>query len=500
MMLLLRYTIRRAFFGEYSRLFSDNVKPRLSCSDCWQNYVLLAVEVYFLLWKFPVFEVHLINKHPIIWLLVLAGCSADTPPQSVDSSATQPGFSSQTTLNEVYEVEYQDGVAVIDEDTMQHLQSSSNGTLTFSKDAQSLRQLSSGQVVIFSGHALGRVASVLVDDDVFIVATTPAKFIDAYKNATIELVTRVDWHKPVPVAIAPKLQLISSAFAAGETDWSIKKNFEYKGVKADVTFKPKSADRLEVEINASIAPQAKMSSITREESVNNGGRETVTADQILDPDADLDYTAGLTDPESSTPDGTAAASVAKVQVSGHVSGFVQALQINVRNSALQKFDFRLQELSGEIRVEGAGLQDAAGSFEISLPLEYTIPLVVGPIPVAVKMGASIKLTPQVHLGSSKFCFKAEYAAATGLSFESGSLKNQSSVRRKKVDLCGEEETVSAGQITVGFGASANVPEISLLIFGNNHRAQCWPELWRDKLVRTRHRQRDEAVSVRQHGP
>lgn len=404
------------------------------------------------------------KKLLLLALVLLAGCGED-PASTARSSTT--GYSEQTTLKEVYDVEYADGVAVIEGDTMRYLQSADTNQLTFSDDAHDVLKLQQGQVVIFSRHTLGRVVSVKKSSGTIVVQTTPAKFTEAFRNATIELETRIEWRQPVTVAVRPRLQLISSAVAAEETAWAIKGKFDYKGVKADVAFIPKSADRLEIEINASIAPSAKMKSITRSESIDHSRRVPVTANDILDPDASLDYSAGI--PESSgapVPGGTVAATVAKVKVTGHVSGFVQALQINVRDSNLEKFDFRIRDLSGEIRVEGAGLQDAAGSFELSLPVEYIIPVPIGVIPVAVKVGASIKLTPQVHLGSSKFCFRAQYAASTGLSFETGSLKNQSMVRTKKVALCGREETVSAGQITVGFGATANVPEVSLLIFGN----------------------------------
>lgn len=404
------------------------------------------------------------KKSILLVFVFLAGCG-DKP--AGPSGAAPTGLSTQETLREVYDVEYADGVAVIDDDVMTHLLSATDGKLTFSRDASSVRTLVPDQVVIFSRRTLGRVVSVTDVGTEIIVRTSPVKFTDAYRNATIVLETRVAWQEPVAVAAVPRLQLISSAVADDVTEWSIKAKFDYKGIKADVAFKPKSADRLEIEINASISPAAKMKSITRSESVANSERQPVTANDILDPESTPEYSAGLPDSGAPPrPEGTATGVVAKVKVTGHISGFVQALQINVRNSSLERFDFRIRELEGEIRVEGAGLQDAAGSFEISLPLEYVIPLAVGVIPVAVKLGASIKMTPQVHVGSSKFCFKAQYAATSGLSFESGSLKNQSNVRTRKADLCGREETVSAGSITVGFGATANVPEVSLLIFGN----------------------------------
>ena len=398
------------------------------------------------------------RKSYLLVLVVVAGCGQEPSVPASDSTA---GFSDQTTLKEIYDVEYADGVAIIDDDAMEHLQSATDGKLTFSSDAKGVENLTPGQVVVFSKHTLGRVISVDKSGAGIVVRTTPAKFTEAFRNATIELETRVAWRQPVAVAVQPRFQLIRSAVADDATEWAIKGKFDYKGVKADVAFKPKSADRLEIEINA------KMKSITRSESVDHSNRTPVTANDILDPDASLDYSAGI--PETSgapTPGEKVGATVAKVKVTGHISGFVQALQINVRDSNLEKFDFRIRDLEGEIRVEGAGLQDAAGSFELSLPIEYIIPVPIGVIPVAVKVGASIKLTPQVHLGSSKFCFRAQYAASSGLSFETGSLKNQSKVKTKKVNLCGKEETVSAGRITVGFGATANVPEVSLLIFGN----------------------------------
>ncbi len=405
-----------------------------------------------------------------VLLLTVAAALVACGDDPADSTAQSGGgFSTTTTLKERYEVEYVDGVALIESDTVSHLISHdlATGTLTFSADARDELDFSPGQVVVFSRLSLGKIKAVRESGDNIIVETTPALFTEAFLNADIELETRVGWREPATVVNLPGFQLIQSAVA--DESWSIGHKFKYKGVDVNVKFMPKSADRLEFEINAKLSKDAKMKGFTRAEAAGKSEKKTVTAADILNLDETPAYSAGLPEPETGdrmpTLTGSAGGSVAAVKATGHITGFVQALQINVRQSSLKKFDFRLKELKGELRVEGAGIADAAGSFDLKLPLEYIIPLTVGAIPMAVKIGAGLKLTPQVHTGSSKFCFKASYEASSGLSFETGSLKNRSNVKTRKADLCGKE-TVSAAPITVGFGASANFPEISLLIFGN----------------------------------
>ncbi len=408
--------------------------------------------------------------------LLLAACGSDTEETaSATERETDGGFSKTTILKERYDVEYADGVAVVEDDTMAKLVSydADTSTLIFAGDAREDLRFDTGQVVVFSRLTLGRVKSVLESGSNIVVETTPAAFTDAYRNADIELEARVEWAQPQTSNVLPRFELIRSAMA--DESWSIGHKFSYKGVEVDVKFIPKSADRLEFEINSKISKSAKMQAFTRAEAAGVSTVKEVTPDNwavstmdLLDLDSTPEYSSGLPEPDTGdrTHTVTPSGAVAAVKASGHISGFVQALQINVRESSLEKFDFRLRELKGEMRVEGAGLTDAAGSFEVKMPLEYVIPVYVGPVPVAIKVGAALKLTPQVHSGSSKFCFKASYDASTGLSFETGSLKNESDVKSRKAELCGREETVSAGPITVGFGASANFPEISLLIFGN----------------------------------
>ena len=402
------------------------------------------------------------KKSFLLVLVMLAGCGGES---SGPTSETTTGFSDQTTLKEVYDVEYADGVAVIDDDAMAHLQSAVDGELTFSNDAASVQKLNPGQVVVFSRHALGRVVSVDKSGGGIIVRTTPAKFTEAFRNATIELETRVDWRNPGTIAHVPGFQLIRSAVA--DEDWSIGAKFDLNGVKMDVKFIPRSADRLEFEINATLSSIAMMKSISRDMARANSEMKSISTEDLMDLDSVPEYSREVSAPDNpnartSSPSDT----TAKVQAKGHISGFVQALSINVRDSNLDRFEFKLRELEGEARIEGAGLNNAAGAFDVKLPLEYVIPVSVGVVPISLKLGAAMKLTPQVHSGSAKFCFKADYSATTGLSFQTGSLKNESAVRRRKIELCGDEETVSAGPITVGFGATANFPEVSLLIFGN----------------------------------
>jgi hypothetical protein len=403
-------------------------------------------------------------------LFVFSSCGERAePPEERESAGggEATGISTTTILKQVYDVEYADGVAVVEAATMASLESSADGVLRFAPEARSSLQLTPGQVVVFWQHSIGRVESVDDASSGITVRTSPALFTDAFRNADIQLEARIDWREPSTVARFWDFGLIRRAHA--EQEWSISRKFELKGVSIDTKLTLKSADRLDFEINSGLSLASKMKSFTRGEAGSSTDMKSVSAHDVLDTESPLiDWTDSASSSSgSASPGGTATAvDVAKVRATGHISGFVQALQINVRDSNLEKFDFRIRDLKGEIRVEGAGLQGAAGSFDVKLPLEYVIPLVIGPVPIALKLGAAVKLTPQVHVGSAKFCFKAVYDGTSGLSFESGALKNQSSVRQKTATLCGNEETVSAGQLTVGFGATANIPEISLLIFGN----------------------------------
>lgn len=431
-------------------------------------------------------------------LLVVAGLAACGEQTQTPDYA----MSSLDVLTSRVEVDYVPEAHVVDEEVMAYFLSDLEAppeVLVFSREAKDRLGLQEGQVTVFPRVALRRVDSWREVDDTVEVQTSPALFTEAFENADIEVVSRINWRAPpgqgVQVAFGtPTLTLFPSAHAAEGAPWSISRSLTLKGVQVGLKLTPKSADRLEFEVTGKISKSAKMKSIVPAEALRAAPVQSVDYRGSYHPDTAWDNTrdgsgaTGDTGPPTATTQvldgeetpayapepassasgasGSLGATVGSVKVSGHISGFEQALNLGVANRQLQDFEFKIRDLEGEVRLEGAGLSDAAGSFSLKLPLEVSIPLPTGIIPTRLKLGASLEMRPQVHTGSSKFCFKATFSGDSGFSYRDGGLKNESSAGSHRVGNCEEEETVSAGRLTVAFGANATVPQLSLQIFGN----------------------------------
>ncbi len=434
----------------------------------------------------------------LVLITGIVGCSEDTAPESSGYA-----MNSVEVISSTYEVDFVDDTNVVGEEAMDYFQSdieSPPEVLVFDAAAKDALNLREGQVTVFPNAALRRIDSWREVDGKLEIQTSPALFTDAFENADIQLISKIGWQTPpgesVDIAFGtPTITLFPAAYAAdGGSPWSISRSLSLRGVQVKLKLTPKSADRLEFEVSGNISKSAKMKSIIPEDAlraapvqtvdyrgsyhpdtqwdntrdgsgaVGDTGTPTATT-QVLDQDETPQYA-----PDSSSsapsPSGSFGLKVGSVKASGYISGFEQALNLGVANRQLEDFQFKISDLEGEIKLEGAGLTDAAGSFSLKIPLEISMPLPTGIIPTRLKLGASIEMRPQIHSGSSKFCFKAKFDGDTGFSYRNGELKNESNSGSRNVGRCEEEETVSAGRITVAFGATAKVPEVSLQIFGN----------------------------------
>ena len=129
-------------------------------------------------------------------------------------------------------------------------------------------------------------------------------------------------------------------------------------------------------------------------------------------------------------------------------------------------DFK--SLSGEIKLEAAALQGLLSTFRLNIPIEYTFTVPIGGVlPLTFTLGADLSFRPILDMGtagSSQMCFVIAYDGSTGLEWSDGTFSNQSTVTRRDVSTCPDQETVSAGRLTVGLGATFNFPKFKVSLF------------------------------------
>lgn len=451
--------------------------------------------------------------------MLLHGCGSDTP--EVTRSPDQPGssgtvsdkdimaegqFHTVRSVREKYEVTYHDETVIVSEEAMQSLVSISEDqeTLEFEGAARSALNLQQGKVTIFPLTALRRVVSWRDAGERIIVETEPALLTDAIKDADIELVTKVGWKVLTQQAVNTsgvgqtgpiRFRLIAEAYAddGGESPtvdasrdgvtWSDSITFSTKlGKGLDLKFKlkPDSWDKLGFELVVSATKEFFKKSLTQPELDRTHRTEVVNApnwfgaNSMDRPDPIPAYESGgpveaPTDPEPTSPvsaDPTFGGKAAVIKATGSLSGFQNNLELAIDASALHDFSFVISHLKSEVKLEAASLNDIVGVANLKVPLEVSIPMRVGLIPVTLKIGAEFSFRPIVHDGSAKLCFIVTHDGATGVRFKEGALSNQSDAQDRTLTTCPESETVSAGKITVGMGGTVKFPSISMEMFGN----------------------------------
>lgn len=428
---------------------------------------------------------------------LLVSCGSDDGSdgsQSDDGVVTSVGaFHSVRTIKEKFEVTYHDDTVIVSEDAMRFMAPTYDDPklLEFSIDAEPYLNLEAGKVTIFPRAVLRRVVSWQKSGDKILVKTEPAILTEAYKDADIESVVEIGWQKLQQGAVVSTgiqqngpvtFRFFSDAYAedtdgTGEWTTEFSRKFKHKGLTVEFKLMPESWDKLKFEITASASKAANKKSFNEEEIAANFPNQRVNAgtahadyyhhdefmpvesDGIAEEDSDrsmTSFTAGL----SGNAKGFAKAT-------GYISGLTQVLDIEINDSELGAFYYDLKSLQGQLKIESVSMEGLIGTFNLKIPLEISIPMLVGGLPVTLKLGAEFSFRPIVKSGSegsAKMCFIASYDGSTGLRFENGTFKNEAVTREKTADTCPNSETVSAGKFTVGLGTTVKFPSVSLQLF------------------------------------
>lgn len=443
--------------------------------------------------------------------LLAAACGSDdatVDDARVGEADSAPAMHVMKRVRDKFEVTYQPDTVIVSDKAMQYLATPVVGSnrLEFSREAKPHLDLEEGKVTIFPMAALVRVVSWEETADRIVVRTEPASLTDAIKDADIQSEVEISWQQLTSRNEIGqpgfRLSLLRDAVASdgvGEASTSISYTWKHPtGLKIDFKLKPESADKLGFEISASASGTAYKKSVKPDEFArmfptryrNGNAFQPVMADESLGPNSRTASAGSTIDNSRSTgsaayepPDGAPATAPGDsdgltvslkggtkgfAKASGHMSGFTQLLDLEIRDGEVQDMVIDFKSLSGEVKLEAAALQGLVSTFNLSIPVEYsfTVPL-GGIIPLTFTLGAEISFRPIIEQGtsgSSQLCFLVAYDGSTGLEWSDGSFSNQSSVRRRDVGTCPNQETVSAGRLTVGMGATFNFPKFKVSLF------------------------------------
>jgi len=379
----------------------------------------------------------------LLFLLVtaiVAACGGSPPVSS-------PVPSAPAGLEQTYEVTYNDGTTLVDAATYEAALVSapdpsaspaasgeSTGTYRL-RSAEWVNALEPGQVVIFANHALVRITAVAQAGDEVVVTTTPAALNDAIKDGRVGWKYGVNWQNLPPASYREVA----------------------RGLAESVT---QPIARTQV---GGVVPDVELAQITP--GLNwSGSVQGFDVELSLTPTPDRLNLALAA--KKKLPLGTTVAASAK----GWISNFTQETFLTYEQSQGSNATSKTIGLQGEIEVEWHAAKLGEALTEITsfkVPVSLPIPFTVGPIPVVLKLMASLQVVPElsVEQASSGGNYKLKYQSDQGLEITGSSQTPFSDVKGVDIGVGTSAETVSAGFGVVGFALGVEFPRFEISVFG-----------------------------------
>jgi hypothetical protein len=332
-----------------------------------------------------------------------------------------------------YDVTYKPSATVIDDQTMTaHLLAGDETSLEyrFRSGAAAVAQLKPGDVVIFSGLALRKVVNVSTASGQIVVQTEEASLDQAIRDGTVA------WRYPVKWLALPASAYTAAAGAGSGLQVAAIQGFDAAGQPV---------------ANAALPPEISF----------KGTIEGWEVTLKLKPTAarlEIDLTGKR----------VAGVAQASVTAKGWISTFTQESVITYEEGALDRVAVKSTGLTGEMELRWAALAPDGSALtsivQFQLPLEIPIPLRVGPIPVKLKIKASLQVVPElrVYQASSGGSWKVTYRSDQGFEWQDGAANASGGLHNANVDR--SADLGSAGYGPVGFGLGVEYPRVEVSVF------------------------------------
>jgi hypothetical protein len=336
-----------------------------------------------------------------------AGGTPSGPPSQGQGTTTYQGVS------------FTGGTVVMDAGAVRSgLRSQSGASYHFASGTPGLSALRPGRVVVMPGTAVRRVVAVTTQGGETVVETSDAKLDEAIQTGTL------GWSRPVNWNQVPRSSFVTAAFESGLHPAL----FSFaSGASSSIKF---SGEVQGFEVEFSLTPQ---------------------------PDGSLEF------------DMSAGRSNIRVQASGTISQFVSEARLVYDKGTAQLFDATERGLRGDVKLErhaiGVGSAFDNDTPNFKLPFSVPIPIDVGPIPMVLTIKSGIRFAPVLRQQSSSGgSFKVSYDSDFGFRFDAAKSTPESTVRAESAEL-GDQPTVTAGFLPVGFGWGWEFPRAELGLAG-----------------------------------
>lgn len=365
----------------------------------------------------------------------------DTPQQPADEGQVYlpilRGGGLPLTPQITYEVDYAANTVVIDEQTLAATLvavSEDNAEYRFQPTPAAVSQLQTGDIVIFSGLALGKVVDISQAGQQTVIQTEATTLDQAIRDGTIAWTYPVNW-----------MELPDSVYAAATV-----------GAAGDSFRLVERQDRAAAR---SLVTQLAAPALTY-----------TYQGKIEGWDVSLTFTPGPArlgfDINATRKIGTAEAAVSGT---GWISTFIQETLLTYEESTPTKMTVESLGLSGEMELKWAALTPGAETLteiaSFSIPAEIPIPLRLGPIPAVLKIKANLQIVPELRVpqASSGGSYKMTYHSDQGFVTENNLVSGVGDLKTVNIGLSGD--TGSAGFGPVGFGLGLEFPRLELSVLG-----------------------------------
>lgn len=351
----------------------------------------------------------------VVFCTMLFSCGGNDSKQSdLIKNAIKP-------KQETFEATTQENTASVSLSEMNSLESYDleTGVYVFN-NTDVIENLTIGTVVLFEGHSLRKITSVVAEGGKIKVQTEFAKLTDYYKELDLKYTALVDWSANNTVAttsvkvgmpIATMINPVATLVAPQENSRSAKLKTTIQGWKIELKLEPKG-DKMKLEL------------------VGKKGN------------------------------------LCSIKAVGEISSFESSSEIQISNGQTQHFSYDNRGLNGEMEVKFAavGLGSEIAMLEIPAKIEKTI-LVYGVIPVTLRLKANLKIFPEVAVGSSsQVSMKLKYNSTTGFLYDGSGLTPRGVITGDEPEQTGDSNTATPA--IAGMGVGVEFPRFEIGILGN----------------------------------
>lgn len=364
----------------------------------------------------------------VIASVLICACGGAGPAPT--SSAPSP-----TNVTTTYDVTYAAGTQVVDASAYDAalIAVDEAGAIYRFRPADWVSALKPGQVAIFSGHALVRISGVTQSGGETVVTTEPVALNEAISNGRVAWTYPVDWSSLPPESYGAVARDLSAMVTRPLALVGGARLSEGRGL-------------------AQAGPGLNWSGSIQGFDIEFG--LTPTPDRL-----NLSLKA-----KRKLPLGT----VMSATATGWISNFTQETFLTYEQSEGSQLSSKTIGLHGELQVEWHAAKLGEALTEITsfkIPVSLPIPFTVGPIPVVLKLMASLQVVPELSVdqASSGGSYQVTFSSDQGLEITGSSQTPFSDVKSVEIGVAGE--TVSAGFGPVAFALGIEFPRFEISVFG-----------------------------------